>query len=387
MKTIFNLILTCALAAFAARAQDEVPPPMPAAPMFTDAQLQQLMGPIALYPDPLIAIILPAATQPAQIVMADRYVSGGGDPNQIDQQPWDPNVQALAHYPEVLKWMDDNLNWTTQLGEAFENQQDAVMNAIQELRTQAYNLGNLQSTPQQQVINDNGFIEIIPGNPQDVYVPDYQPNQVYYYPADGTPFITFSVGFAIGPWLCGDFDWRAHHLIYWDRDHPRPSNWWHERPDERANYLAAGHGAIWRPANRATFSPQYQGDRGYNNNLPWTAPSGQPQHPQQQKNLQQQHLQPQHLEPQHLDNNQPPPNNAFIGIQSAHDTQNYSKRGERSMETMPSFRNLGGFHAGTPPPQGGFHAGGNSPPAGGSHSASPPPSGGGGARGGGGGRH
>ena len=79
-------------------------------------QLDQLLGPIALYPDPLIAQILPASTLPTQIVLADRYVSGGGDPNQIDQQPWDASVQALARYPNVLKWMDDNLNWTTEAG-------------------------------------------------------------------------------------------------------------------------------------------------------------------------------------------------------------------------------------------------------------------------------
>ena len=76
---------------------------MPAYQPLSYQQLDQLLGPIALYPDPLIAQILPAATLPTQIVLADRYVSGGGDPNQIDQQPWDASVQALAHYPEVLK--------------------------------------------------------------------------------------------------------------------------------------------------------------------------------------------------------------------------------------------------------------------------------------------
>ena len=135
---------------------------MPAYQPLGDDQLDQLLGPIALYPDPLIAQILPAATFPTQIVLADRYVSGGGDPDQLDQQPWDASVQALARYPDVLKWMDDNLNWTTELGQAFLNQQQDVMNSIQRLRTSAYNLGNLQSTPQQQVIDDGGYIEIVP---------------------------------------------------------------------------------------------------------------------------------------------------------------------------------------------------------------------------------
>lgn len=433
MKTLFNLLLIFGLAVFIARAQDEVPPPMPAVPTFTDAQLQQLVGPIALYPDPLIAIILPAATLPTEIVMADRYVSSGGDINQIDQQPWDPNVQALAHYPAILKWMDDNLNWTTQLGEAFQNQQQGLMNAVQELRTDAYNLGNLQSTPQQQVVNDNGYIEILPVNPDNVYVPNYQPDQVYYQQPVGVTFVTFSVGYAIGPWLCGDFDWRHRHLVCWDRDHPRPGDWWHRRPEERASFIDAGHAPVWNGARRPDYAaPAFRGDRGYNTpvpaerangfigfpnsrdvrnsynyNLPWTTPPAnsrgqqqpqrpqpqQPQHPQQQPQLEQQHLEQQHLQQQHLENTQPPPNNAFIGIQSTRDTRDYSNRGERSMQTMPQFRDLGGFHGGSPPPAPQFHnaspsggprggapAGGGG--GGGSRSSTPPPS-----SGGGGGRH
>ncbi len=367
MKTIFNLLLIFALAVFVARAQaqDDVPPPMPAEQTFTDAQLQQLLGPIALYPDPLIAIILPAATLPSQIVMADRYVSAGGDPNQIDQQPWDPNVQALAHYPDVLRWLDNNLNWTTQLGQAFQDQQQDVMSAIQELRTDAYNLGNLQSTPQQQVSNDNGYIEIIPADPNSIYVPQYQPNQVYYdQPYSGSSFIVFGTPFLIGPWLCGDFDWRAHHLIYWDHDHPRPANWWHQRPDERASYIAAGHARVWDGANRPVYNRAYQGDRGYNNppaahdirnnynnNLPWT--SG-PNHPA------------------------PAPGdhpNAFIGIENSHDTWNYSGRGEQSMQTMPQFHDLGAFHGGNAPNGSQYH-GGNPPPAGGFHGGTAPAGGG-----------
>jgi hypothetical protein len=388
MKTLFNLLLIFGLvaAAFTARAQDEVPPPMPEAQSFNDAQLQQLLGPIALYPDPLIAVMLPAAALPTEIVMADRYVNGGGDPNQIDQQPWDPNVQALAHYPDVLKWMDDNLNWTTQLGGVFQNQQQDVMTAVQELRTEAYNLGNLQSTPQQQVVDDNGYIEILPANQDDVYVPQYQPNQVYYDQPDGTTFVTFGVGFVVGPWLCGDFDWRNHHLISWDRDHPRPSGWWHQRPEERANFIAAGHARVWNPGNRGVDARAFQGDRGYDNHLPWTAPAanlhGQPQHPQLQQHLQlQPPVEPLHLVPQHIENGQPPPNNAFIGIQNVHDTRDYSNRGERSMETMPQFHDLGGFHGANPPPS---HAG--APAGGGSRGSTPRPASGGGG-GGGGGRH
>jgi len=118
-------VLLCLLAGMtlSARAQAAAPPPMPAYQALSAAQLDQLLGPIALYPDPLIAEILPASTLPAQIVLADRYIVAGGDLNLIAQQPWDASVQAVARYPSVLKWMDDNLNWTTQTGQAFLNQQ------------------------------------------------------------------------------------------------------------------------------------------------------------------------------------------------------------------------------------------------------------------------
>jgi hypothetical protein len=373
MKALFNLILVVALAVATAQAQDEVPPPMPAAPTLSDAQLDQLLGPIALYPDPLIAVMLPAATQPAEIVVADRYIQGGGDPNAIDQQPWDPNVQALAHYPDVLKWMDDNLTWTTQLGQAFLNQQQDVMDSVQRLRTEAYNLGNLVSTPQQQVIDDGGYIEIIPVSPDDVYVPDYQPQQVYYDAPSGPPYIVFSIGYVIGPWLCCDFDWHHRHLIYWDQSHPRPSNWWHESPAYRAAYVAKQTTIpVWHPQIHGSYSSGYQGDRGYNQNnqnqRAWRAPtvnspaptlSGHPQptlsgHPQptlnEQRNVpdnvtyqQNRYVNPpvvnrptpappvERYQPQ----NQRPENNAFIGIQSAQDTRDYSQRGQQSTEEPP----------------------------------------------------
>src|ERR1039458_5705360 len=116
----------------AAAAEDAVA----VAPFSADV-LDQLLRPIALYPDPLLAEIFTAATLPAQIVMADRYVNGGGDLSAIAAQPWDPSVQGLAHYPTVLKWLDDNLPWTTEVGQAFLNQQQEVMASIQRLRLQA----------------------------------------------------------------------------------------------------------------------------------------------------------------------------------------------------------------------------------------------------------
>lgn len=366
MKKIFNFILIFGLAGQVVRAQDEVPPPMPVYQPLAAAQLDQLLGPIALYPDPLISEILPASTYPTEIVMADRYLSNGGDPNAINQQPWDPSVQALAHYPQVLSWMDDNLNWTTQVGQAFLNQQQDVMDSIQRLRLEAYNLGNLQSTPQQQVIDDNGYIEILPASPDNVYVPEYQPEQVYYQQPYGPPYITFSVGYILGPWLCYDFDWHNRHLVQWDRDHPHPNGWWHERPDWRAPAIAA-HTTVWNPAVRSAGSANYQGgDRGWNNvnNREWVAPTlNRPAPPPAQ-----------HSEP----NYQRPQDNAFIGIDNAQDARADSERGRESERAAGAP-----FHAGGAPVGGGPHGGvGGAPVGGGPHGGvgGAPPMGGGGRR-------
>jgi hypothetical protein len=212
---------------------------------FSNAKLDQLLGPIALYPDPLIAEILPASTLPTQVEQADHFVADGGDPNQISQQPWDPSVQAVARYPDVLNWMDDNLIQTTELGEAFTNQQPAVMASIQRLRTTATHLGNLSSTPQQQVTNDDGNIEIDPADANELYVPVYQPDQVYDDSADGAPFITFGIGFPIGVWLDDDMDWGNDDIIVWNQDNPRPSNWWHESRSRRNTHNTT----VWHPGN------------------------------------------------------------------------------------------------------------------------------------------
>ena len=358
MNKIFNIILIFAVATLAVRAQ--VPPPMPTYQPLAEPQLEQLLGPIALYPDPLISIILPASTFPTEIVLADRYLNTGGDPNAIDQQPWDPSVQALAHYPQVLSWMDDNLNWTTQMGQAFLNQQQDVMNAIQTLRAQAYNLGNLQSTPQQQVVNDNGYIEILPATPDDVYVPNYQPNVVYYQQAYGAPFITFSVGYIIGPWLCCDFNWHDHHLVYWDRNHPRPVGWWQHRPDWKSPAVV-GHTTVWNPANHPAVSQGYQGDRGWNNNTvnrAWTAPAISRPPPAVNQNV------ANYQRP--AVNNQRPADNAFLGIDNAQNTRDYSARGGDSMKSAGAPVG-GGVHGGVggAPVGGGVHGGVGGAPVGG----------------------
>ncbi len=246
-----------------------------APPLLSEPDLEQLVAPIALYPDPLVAIILPASTVPTDIVLADRYVQNGGDPDNIDAQNWDDSVKALARYPDVLKMMDDNLDWTNQLGAAVLAQQSDVMAAIQSQRAKAEALGNLETNSQQQVITDGGFIQIIPADPQVIYVPVYDPQVIYV--DRGPNLINFGLGFAIGAWLGGDCDWHNHYIY-------------------RGGYYRAGYGwhrpgnvvtrpPVWRPnpgkpKPRPPYRPGKPGGGGSHGQLPgWHRPPGKPGSP------------------------------------------------------------------------------------------------------------
>lgn len=143
------------------------------------AELAELLGPIALYPDALVALILPAATVPSDVVLGARYIRSNGDPDRVDNQPWDESVRALVRYPDVLSWMNENLEWTASVGEAFVEQPADVMNAIQSLRAQAQAVGNLKDTSQQRVVVREEVIRIIPADPEIIYVPRYDPEVVF----------------------------------------------------------------------------------------------------------------------------------------------------------------------------------------------------------------
>ena len=185
------------------------------ADLLAPEELDDLLSPIALYPDPLIAQMLPAATFIDQIVDAARYVRRHGKSARIDDQPWDLSVRAVAHYPEVLFMMEENFDWTVSLGQAFIEQPQDVMDAIQRLRDYARAQGNLYSTREHQVIYEADFIRIVPARPQYLYVPVYDPQVVYverYTPS--YPFITFGIGFTIGAWLNRDCDWRQRRVYY-----------------------------------------------------------------------------------------------------------------------------------------------------------------------------
>ncbi|HUO09174.1 MAG TPA: DUF3300 domain-containing protein [Phycisphaerae bacterium] len=203
--------------------------PAPAAPTLTADQLNQLLAPIALYPDPLLTMVLAAATYPQDIAAAQQWLAYFPNPTEdaINAEPWDPSVKALVHYPTVLAMMASQPDWTASLGAAFANQPQDVMNTVQELRAEAQTAQTLVSTSQQQVITDNGAIEIIPAQPNIIYVPQYDPAIVYYQRPYyySQPLITFGPAFGVGAWLNLDWDWHRHHVdegVHWDRDWRHP---------------------------------------------------------------------------------------------------------------------------------------------------------------------
>ncbi|MGA8502337.1 MAG: DUF3300 domain-containing protein [Candidatus Sulfotelmatobacter sp.] len=212
--------------------QAQAPPP-PTAPdqrQFTPLppdQLDKLVAPIALYPDALVAQILAASAYPTQIVEADRMVrdypqlKGKDLAQEAEQQDWDPSVKALVEFPTVLANLDRNLSWTSELGQAYQNQPDDVTQAIQSMRHKAYDAGNLRSTPQERVYEQGPNVDIQPADPDVVYVPEYNPAYVYGYPVGlwpgfypwwgvgfGGPYISFGIGFPLWPFL--GFGWGWH---------------------------------------------------------------------------------------------------------------------------------------------------------------------------------
>ena len=220
---VYTPLLECATAS-RTYARTEAPPqyypPQQYQPFesFSPEQLDNLLAPIALYPDPLLSQVLLAATFPDQIDEAARWVRGNGSYG-IDDAPWDVSVKAVAHYPTVLYMMDSKLDWTTTVGQAYVNQSTDVMLAVQRLREMARAQGNLFTTPQQEVIYQGGYIQIVPASPQYIYVPVYEPSVIYfrrayYGGAWAVGVFSFTAGFLIGAWLNHDCDWRSHRIYY-----------------------------------------------------------------------------------------------------------------------------------------------------------------------------
>ena len=263
-----------------------------AAPAYTQQtpeQLQQLVAPIALYPDSLVAQILAASTFPEQVVEADRWVQAHPDlkgvdlGKAVDQLPWDPSVKALAAFPSVLGNMDKNLSWTSSLGDAYYNQQQDVMDAVQVMRRKARDAGNLKSTPQQTVTEQDSAIDIEPADPDEVYIPAYDPWLVYggpivawpgWYPYPGIwfggPYLSFGLGFGIGwwggfgwGWGHWGFDWHNHYAMFNNGRYYSGSRTFYNRGNFYRGGVARG-GAFNRPGAAARpFEGNGRAARGY----------------------------------------------------------------------------------------------------------------------------
>lgn len=180
---------------------------------YSPDQLDNLLSPIALYPDPLLAQVMVAATFPDQIEEAARYVRAYGT-NGIDDQNWDVSVKSVAHYPTVLEMMADKLDWTTAIGQAYVNQSTDVSESIQRLRHLARNYGNLETSPQEEVVLHDDYIGIYPYQPALIYVPVYDPAIIYYRRPYWGPAISFGVGFAVGAWLNLGWGWGGPGVYY-----------------------------------------------------------------------------------------------------------------------------------------------------------------------------
>jgi hypothetical protein len=203
-------------------------------------ELEQLLAPIALYPDELVGQILTASTYPTEVVEASRWMQqhpgleGQGLAGAVDQQPWDPSVKALTEFPAVLDSMNENLSWTSALGDAYVNGPEDVMKAVQALRQRAQAAGRLNNTSQQTVTTEVDTIVIEAANPDLVYVPAYDPWLAYGVPLVAYPdWIAVPGVFYAGPdlffgvgvdiellagfgwgWHHWGCDWRRHEVVY-----------------------------------------------------------------------------------------------------------------------------------------------------------------------------
>jgi hypothetical protein len=207
-----------------AQGQEQAAAPAGAAAPLSAEELQQLVAPIALYPDALVAQILGSATFPDQVndaagwLQQNQNMKGKALMQAVDAQQWDPSVKALTQFPSVLDNMAKNLSWTSSLGEAYHTQSADVMAAVQVLRAKAQAAGNLKSGSQITVVQQEPqTIVIQPTNPQVVYVPIYDPAVVYGYPyvtpgysaaaVATTAVLAFGVGIAVGAAMSGGFGW------------------------------------------------------------------------------------------------------------------------------------------------------------------------------------
>lgn len=275
-------------------------------PRLEPAALDELVGPIALYPDDLLAIVLPASTYPLQVVQAARFLEALETDPALEPDPdWDDAIVALVNYPEVVDLLNEDLDWTWRLGEAVVAQEADVVRAVERFRNRAYAAGNLKSDGYQHVREDEGLIEITPVSDDIIYVPYYEPERVVYrqpyrayyyhptaYPVYYYPYpshYAFHSGFFWGVTTAFTIGWHSDHLrvfhhsyrghpyfgrSYWDR-------WWYRRPSIHVhNHIYLGdrrrshadhyvRGVRWQPSRRLHVRhaerDTYTRSRGYYN--------------------------------------------------------------------------------------------------------------------------
>jgi hypothetical protein len=271
-----------------------------AAGMIPNDQLDSLVAPIALYPDPLLAQVLAASTYPLELVQLQQWqgknqgLKGQALTDAVEKQDWDPSVQAMSVFPDLVKQLVENIKWTTDLGNAFLAQQSDVMDAVQRMRKKAMDAGKLKSTEQQKVetrvVETKTVVVIEQANPQIVYVPSYNPVVVYgppvypyppiYYPppsyyAAGVA-IAFGVGLAIGSSYYGGWGYNCgwghsnvnvninnNYISHYNRTNVNSGNIntgnINRGNVNRASTLPAGGGNTWQ------HNPQHRGGTPYSN--------------------------------------------------------------------------------------------------------------------------
>jgi len=205
-------------------------PPANASPVLSSDKLENLVGRIALYPDELIGIVLPASTYPLQIVQASRFLENKkNNPELKPRESWDTSVLGLLNYPEVIKMMSEDLDWIAQLGDAVVAQQKDVMDAIQHFRTRTHAAGNLKTDDKQIIVQEKQTIIIKSANPEVIYIPHYQPQVVvvaqtyppivYYptpYPVYYSPAATFYTGMFVGAAIAYGVGWHNHDIHHYN---------------------------------------------------------------------------------------------------------------------------------------------------------------------------
>ncbi|MES2221819.1 MAG: DUF3300 domain-containing protein [Acidobacteriota bacterium] len=279
-----------------AQSQTAAAPTQQAAPKIPADQLDSLVAPIALYPDPLLAQVLAASTYPLEIIQLQQWLlKHPGLKDQalvtaVEKEDWDPSIQAMAALPDVVKRLGDDIQWTTDLGNAFLAQQSELMDAVQRMRKKAQETGNLKSSEQQKVetkvVESKQVIVIEQANPQVVYVPSYSPTVVYgppvypyppiYYPPPGYyaagMAISFGIGIAMGAawgggwgWGCG---WGGNNDITINRNNNfnRNTNINGGNRNHVSNRPAGGTGNRGGGAgNNWQHNPQHRGGAPYGN--------------------------------------------------------------------------------------------------------------------------